>query len=750
MLIESVTLRNIGPFEKEKFNFDGNLIGIVGPNGSGKSTLLESILVAWANVFRKFPNMADFVRDLPNGGKSSSGSIQSRAVHNGIVLDVRRTINLSKDKDGKYKGSQSARLIVHSPNQAEEEVKGVKNVDARLYELIGEDLSLMSQFAFIEQNDISAIVDSDSSSRSKALHKLFGLKRYEKIWDVLGEESKSLPEIQSADDLNELDLALSQSKQDLSAFEYNLATLKQNLADFNVELSEKAIKAWEDHQDIRDSLARIDETVKHADSDYADKRSQKNAAEEVVNQLRLELDGLTPLLEDAKSFIANASLRSSKEVTKQQVEQDIKRITDELTVLAKPNDIPTTLIWTDAQQNNLDELSAQLSTANNFIREHSGLLGQATCPTCGQTITDIASQLEQYKRRIDELSPVVSEQKVLRDQCQQALSDYNTAKASYDANLNFLTSEAKTIQSRYTAVVDELNKLASYDSATCEEKREIIRKYDNLSGSLSSAQKSFDTWNEAYTTAQVARDNAIASRNALHEKLRNLSGDIKDLTPDSIERHRNILKVASDKRLDIVRTEESIRNKAVEIDNLSKRIVRAQSIKEQIDRIRTVKDTLLGARNVFHREKLPSVLARRFVAAIDTRLQYFLNIMRSNFCAGLEQVDGSYFFRCLFDDGSERDASCLSGGEKVRFSISFLLAVNEIMSRDLGVLALDEPTAQLDEDNIQSFIDILSHVQRYARSSGVQIIVVTHSNQLIGSFDQTVSLLRGKQSPLTK
>jgi len=201
-----------------------------------------------------------------------------------------------------------------------------------------------------------------------------------------------------------------------------------------------------------------------------------------------------------------------------------------------------------------------------------------------------------------------------------------------------------------------------------------------------------------------------------------------------------VLVAASDRKADVIRAEEQCRNLTQQQETLNLRVERAETLAKQVEKARVVKDTLSSTRDVFHRGQLPQLLARRFISAIDSRFQSFLSMMQSNFTAGLTQQEGIYRFSCTFDDTSTRDASSLSGGEKARFSLGFLLAVNEVMSSRLGVLALDEPTAQLDEHNVQCFTAALQHVQGYAHSAGVQIFLITHCKQLEGAFDQTISL----------
>jgi len=57
----------------------------------------------------------------------------------------------------------------------------------------------------------------------------------------------------------------------------------------------------------------------------------------------------------------------------------------------------------------------------------------------------------------------------------------------------------------------------------------------------------------------------------------------------------------------------------------------------------------------------------------------------------------------------------------------------------VGLLALDEPTANLDEDNRSFLADALSSLSTKI-SGHRQIIMVTHADNLRGCFDQIITL----------
>lgn len=87
----------------------------------------------------------------------------------------------------------------------------------------------------------------------------------------------------------------------------------------------------------------------------------------------------------------------------------------------------------------------------------------------------------------------------------------------------------------------------------------------------------------------------------------------------------------------------------------------------------------------------------------------------------------------MFKDGYELDmrGRC-SAGQKVLASILIRLALSESFGSDCGVIALDEPTTNLDEDNIASLAQGLHNIiQARQHQRNFQIIIITHDEKFL-------------------
>jgi putative ABC transport system ATP-binding protein len=81
----------------------------------------------------------------------------------------------------------------------------------------------------------------------------------------------------------------------------------------------------------------------------------------------------------------------------------------------------------------------------------------------------------------------------------------------------------------------------------------------------------------------------------------------------------------------------------------------------------------------------------------------------------------------------------LSGGERQRVALARALAVEP------AVLLVDEPTAELDEENRDRAVGLL----RDAADRGAAVVVATHDPEVVGLCDRVVRLVDGRPIELS-
>lgn len=120
---------------------------------------------------------------------------------------------------------------------------------------------------------------------------------------------------------------------------------------------------------------------------------------------------------------------------------------------------------------------------------------------------------------------------------------------------------------------------------------------------------------------------------------------------------------------------------------------------------------------------------------VTTYVSNYLSEMDSNFVIDIEDreeyEDLSFKFRRL--DG-ESDAwlpmNKLSGGQKIKLSIAFLLSIQKIICPELCFLVLDEPSTHLDTPSIIALKNLLRSMNETMMQGDGQIWIVDHSVEL--------------------
>ncbi|KAG7112123.1 DNA repair protein RAD50 like [Verticillium longisporum] len=131
----------------------------------------------------------------------------------------------------------------------------------------------------------------------------------------------------------------------------------------------------------------------------------------------------------------------------------------------------------------------------------------------------------------------------------------------------------------------------------------------------------------------------------------------------------------------------------------------------------------------------------RYGAALDKAIMQYhgLKMEEVNRIAGelwqsTYQGRRSYNYRvCMVKQDTEMDmrGRC-SAGQKVLASIIIRLALAESFGVNCGLIALDEPTTNLDKDNIKSLAESLHHIIKSRQAqSNFQLIVITHDEEFL-------------------
>ncbi|MGP6207977.1 AAA family ATPase [Cuniculiplasma sp. SKW3] len=91
----------------------------------------------------------------------------------------------------------------------------------------------------------------------------------------------------------------------------------------------------------------------------------------------------------------------------------------------------------------------------------------------------------------------------------------------------------------------------------------------------------------------------------------------------------------------------------------------------------------------------------------------------------------------IMQDGSIKDLSQLSGGERTSLAIGIRLAIAKYLGGDMSTIIMDEPTVYLDEERRNDLRDIIKYSIKELSDENIfpQIIIITHHEELETAAD---------------
>lgn len=163
---------------------------ISGDTGAGKTTIFDAITFA--------------LYGEPSGSNRDSGMFRSKYAdsktptfvslefeYDGKTYTIERNPAYERPKErGEGTTLQNANATLLLPGGTP--VAGVKNVDARIYEILGIDRTQFSQIAMIAQGDFMKLLFSKTDERQKIFRKIFKTDMFVRLQDILKRDANEL------------------------------------------------------------------------------------------------------------------------------------------------------------------------------------------------------------------------------------------------------------------------------------------------------------------------------------------------------------------------------------------------------------------------------------------------------------------------------------------------------------------------------------------------------------------------------
>ena len=711
MKLKNVKLHNIFQYSDLEIRFSGNLVGIVGRNGSGKSNFLNALHFAFAG-------------EVPGKTKEQclkwgeeSGYARVEFEHEGRDGWIERHVP----------GTRASMQL------GDEKFTGIKSVNAAVLDKLQMDKDVF-RLVFVKQAELDSVLFDQAARREVNFQRMCGLGDANRMYKNLGDLISTV-------------------------FRENAGDLEATIAALSGERESVVQEIGKCGNSIAELTAKLDSATPF-ETLQADKRRQERAI-----QLLQGIQANKSLLAPQQQALSDCKYELN---TIGHVEPDdiVKRAAEELanmeSTLAnwenvdrarndRMNNIAaarTTMASVEAESKeyaDVQQLEAMVETESRAVAEGRAMAGLysaaveafktltvpvcplcgsqmqpglaasfagklASCHTDGSTLDNLKRTLSFHHAKAAELSAKMSTLLDTISQSEKWLETNPGLDPDTLAELRKSTNEArvfvKAMAEQAAKAKTVRAKIDTLEASVRNIETAISAQEDELAGPDILVRP--DTPVQELRSALAATEEAIAMRNRLSSNL---------------EAARAV-KSSMESRL----------------ANIERNIEEAKAKQDNAKGRKEAYETLTAVRDWLHYSNGPHKLAMRVMDELTEDTNKFLSRMDSPFSVQLDPETLGYLFSMNDGSVSSQPADTLSGGQKVVLAVAFRLASYCMFAGKYGLMALDEPTAYLDDNNVSNFCTLLESVKETAASMDLQILVSTHERAVLPYMDSVLDI----------
>ncbi|KAF7715414.1 DNA recombination/repair protein [Penicillium ucsense] len=490
-----------------------------------------------------------------------------------------------------------------------------------------------------------------------------------------------------------------ESKRDVETLAKTVATISRydnEIKDLSSQIQELSAKHQDASmsrtlEDIQEEISAINEKSRALKKTHAKLTQEKEQSQTQINKLELQLRDVRASLSTTKFQLEKKAdllvrleeykkLNAQQREAIEQADSDIEALTPELLqAQSRYDDISQKAEIRErdlqADINGLSDSIHQLDLANEEINFYIERGGPAQLERSKEELVHLGNEIQKFE---------IAQAEVTREinRISAQLKDSENTKRQYSDNLT------------YRQATRGLNKVLEDIQELEEQNAEVDR---------SRFKQESERWTREHNALAAKQASKMGEMKSKDDQLMQLLADWDTDYKDAASKYK-------ESHIKVETTKAAVEDLARYGGALDKAIMRYHSLKmEEINSI------------------IGELWQRTYRGTdVDTIL-----IRSDN-----ENAKGnrSYNYRvCMVKSGAEMDmrGRC-SAGQKVLASIIIRLALAECFGVNCGLIALDEPTTNLDRDNIRSLAESLHDIIRARQQqANFQLIVITHDEEFL-------------------
>lgn len=392
----------------------------------------------------------------------------------------------------------------------------------------------------------------------------------------------------------------------------------------------------------------------------------------------------------------------------------------------------------------LDTLNAQLDVLEKSIKSEEDARSASSAKlSLSATIVDkyeksIEQNKENNKKYFEFLGKEAEAEQELHS-IKYTVETYHSILAelkSLPALIKEASNRRESLRKRFFAIQpveedpDTLDTLIADQETTCKLLEDIIKDYEVLDGKLNQITALLKENTDSFNTCCEN----LASYQEEYSDI-----DISDISIRSIQ---DLITSYRSQEMEYSALSSLINKTESEIRETECKLLQCrQNIKKNNDRISLIED-LQSVIDVTCKNGIPLAYANEVFAHITPMVQDMLEKMQANFTVNIDpDRPMTYkFIRTDNDSGYEMPQERLSGGQAIRLAIALLIACQQAILPDVGLLILDEPSSHVDAEGVEHMRDMFMQLEDILMNSNMQVILVDHNPTLVAAFDKTIKL----------
>ncbi|KAI9753841.1 MAG: hypothetical protein M4579_004969 [Chaenotheca gracillima] len=476
----------------------------------------------------------------------------------------------------------------------------------------------------------------------------------------------------------------------------NIAKYSSEIKSFEVQIAElgdskQDLKQSRSLEDIQAQLSDLNETSRALKADITKLTSEKDRARTQINNLELEL-------RDVRSKLSDASHQLEKKATLEARTEEFRMLSQEQRDKIKVAD------------QEIGSLAPQVSRAQTKY-DDIAQRGQEKAHELQQKAAQLSDSVHQLETIDGEINAYINEGRADQlVQCQREVERIQQEVGRLEGDLRLLNVEINQARDRIKGNEDEKRKIS--DNLRF---RRDLRALEAVKTEIAELEAK---------NAEVDRDRFVAEADKTQQRHRKLSAEQASKMGGMKSKDDQLMRLLNDWNTDYKDAAQNFKEAHIKVETTKAAV-------EDLGRYGSALDKAIMKYHSLKMEEINRIveeLWKRTYRGTDVDTVLIRSDNESS------KANRSYNYRvCMVKQDAEMDmrGRC-SAGQKVLASIIIRLALAECFGTNCGLIALDEPTTNLDRDNIRSLAESLHEIIRARRQqSNFQLIVITHDEEFL-------------------